>query len=213
MSNQNILIVKMRLVYVMDPMCSWCYAFEPELEEFLAKHTSAVVEFVMGGLAPDSDEPMDENLKQTISSYWYEIQNKTQVTFNHDYWKLNTPYRSTYPACRAVIAAESLKTDSAHKMIKEIQSAYYMEAKNPSLKETLVSCASSIGLDEKKFLKVFESEETEKRLQEHFNKRRALEVRAFPTLFYIDDKNNAYPLTRGYTTVTKLEQQLKSYTH
>ena len=71
---------KMRLLYVMDPMCGWCYGFQPELEDFLAKHSSAEVDWIMGGLAPDSNQPMDENLKQTISSYWYEIEKKSQVT-------------------------------------------------------------------------------------------------------------------------------------
>ena len=93
----------------MDPMCAWCYAFQAELEEFLQKQLLLEVEYIMGGLAPDSDIPMDEGLKKTIASYWLEIEKKTKVSFNHVYWKLNTPYRSTYPACRAVITAEALK--------------------------------------------------------------------------------------------------------
>lgn len=56
-----------------------------ELEEFLQNHPTLEIEYIMGGLAPDSDIPMDENLRQTISSYWYEIEEKTQVTFNHNY--------------------------------------------------------------------------------------------------------------------------------
>lgn len=200
--------MKMRLLYVMDPMCGWCYGFEPELEEFLDKHPAAEVDWIMGGLAPDTDYPMDEKLKQTISSYWYEIEKKTQVTFNHDYWKLNTPYRSTYPACCAVISAESLKAKSAHQMVKAIQSAYYMEAKNPSLKETLIACASSIDLDENQFSEVFNSEETEQRFQEHISLTYQLQVRAFPALFYINDRNHAYPLTLGYTQAASLKQRL-----
>ncbi len=200
----------MQLVYVMDPMCAWCYGFEPELEEFLKKYPSVEVDWIMGGLAPDTNHPMDEKLKQTISSYWYEIQKKTRVTFNHDFWKLNTPYRSTYPACRAVISAESLKVKSAQQMVKSIQSAYYLEAKNPSLEETLIECASSIGLDKNQFLEVFKSEETEQRLQQHLSLTYQLQVRAFPALFFINDKNQAYPLTLGYTQAKNLEQQLNN---
>lgn len=95
----------MRFLYVMDPMCAWCYGFQPELEQFITTFPSADVEWVMGGLAPATEDPMAENIKQSISSYWYEIEKRAQVTFNHDYWKLNTPYRSTYTACRAVISA------------------------------------------------------------------------------------------------------------
>ena len=200
----------MRLVYVMDPMCAWCYGFQPELEEFLKKHSSIEVDWIMGGLAHDTNQPMDENLKQAISSYWYQIEKTAQVTFNHDYWQMNTPYRSTYPACRAVISAESLRAKSTHQMVKSIQSAYYLEAKNPSLKETLIACAKSIGLDENQFLEVFESEETEQQLQQHLSLTYQLQARAFPALFYINDKNQAYPLTRSYTQMANLEQRLKN---
>ncbi|GAA6167217.1 DsbA family protein [Sessilibacter corallicola] len=200
----------MRLLYVMDPMCGWCYGFQPELEQFLEKYPAAQVDWIMGGLAPDSNQPMDESLQQTISSYWHQIEEKTQVTFNHDFWKLNTPYRSTYPACRAVIAAELLKPNSAQQMTKAIQSAYYLEAKNPSLEETLIGCASSLGLDEKEFIQVFKSEETEQRFQQHLSITHQLQIQGFPALLYINDNNQAYPLALGYNNLAGLEQQLKA---
>ncbi|WP_258239192.1 DsbA family protein [Arcobacter sp. CECT 8989] len=198
----------MKLIYVMDPMCAWCYAFSLELEEFLQKHPSFEVEYIMGGLAPDNDTPMDESMKKTISSYWHDIEKKTKVTFNHDYWKENSPYRSTYPACRAVIAAETLQAKSSAKMVKAIQSAYYKESKNPSIKDILVQCAISIGLDETKFLQTFESKKIEEKLQEHLSITHQLQVRGFPALFYINDKNEAYPLTLGFTIASNLENQL-----
>lgn len=199
----------MQFVYVMDPMCGWCYAFQPELEDFLEGYPEAQVDWIMGGLAPDSDEPMDEQLRQMISSYWYKIEEQTKVNFNHDFWKLNTPYRSTYPACRAVISAEALAENSAPKMVKEIQSAYYCQAKNPSLEETLIASASSIGLDEKQFLDVFKSEETKRRFQQHLSIAHQLQVSGFPALFYIDEKNHAHPLILGFSDVASLEKRMK----
>ena len=198
----------MRLVYVMDPMCAWCYGFQPELEAFLEKQSSVEIDWIMGGLAPDTDQPMDKKLKQSISSYWYQIEEKTQVTFNHDYWKRNTPYRSTYLACRAVIAAESLKANCVHQMIKAIQSAYYLDAKNPSLRETLLECAHSIELDEHAFSEALESEETEQRFQQHLNLTRQLQVTGFPALFYIKGGHQAYALALGYCQTADIEQQL-----
>lgn len=197
----------MRFTYVMDPMCSWCFAFQVELEEFLEKHPSVEVDWIMGGLAPDNDQPMDENLKESISSYWHQIEKKTQVTFNHDFWKLNTPYRSTYPACRAVISAELLKAKNSQKMVKAIQSAYYKEAKNPSLEETLLNCAKFIGIDEKQFLEALKSEDVEQRFQEHLRISQQLQVRGFPALFFINDQKQAFPLTLGFCQSAKLEQE------
>ena len=187
-------------------MCSWCYAFQPELEDFLQTQSSLDVSWVMGGLAPDSTDPMDESLKVRISSFWHEIETVTRVSFNHDYWQLNTPYRSTYPSCRAVIAAESLKANSSQAMVKVIQSAYYQEAKNPSLEETLIDCAISIGLDEQNFVDVFKSDETEAQFQDHLSLSRQLQVRSFPTLYYINDNNQPYLLAKGFMPAARLEE-------
>jgi len=51
------------LYYIHDPMCSWCWAFRPAWEKIktsvLSSYTDCSVEYVLGGLAPDSDQPMD----------------------------------------------------------------------------------------------------------------------------------------------------------
>lgn len=197
----------MRFIYVMDPMCAWCFAFQPELEKFLEQHPSAEVEWIMGGLAPDNNEPMDEHLKQTIASYWYQIENTSQVTFNHSYWQLNTPYRSTYQACRAVILAENLVASSSKEMVKAIQSAYYLEAKNPSLDQTLIDCAKSINLSKNRFALKLKSKEIEQQLQEHLNLAGQLQVGGFPSLFYVSEGNQAYPIALGYCRSDELSKR------
>lgn len=197
----------MQFFYVMDPMCAWCYGFEPELTAFLQAYPTAEVSWIMGGLAPDNSQPMSDDLKRTIAAYWYDIEKRSQVMFNHNYWQLNTPYRSTYPACRAVIAAEKLEKNSAGKMVKAIQSAYYQQAGNPSLEATLKSCASAIGLDEAQFVAEFKSEQTEQTFQQHLAISHQLQVSGFPALFYIDEEKRAYPLTLGFCETVELNQR------
>lgn len=201
----------MQFLYVMDPMCAWCYGFEPELELFLLSINSPEnnprVTWIMGGLAPDTDTPMNQEQKETIASYWHQIENKTSVRFNHEYWRINTPYRATYNACRAVIAAERLTPESSQKMVKAIQSAYYKQAKNPSLEETLISCADSIGLNITEFKREFSAKETEQKLQEHLGLVRHFQVGGFPALFWVDSQNRLFPLTHGYCQASHLAQR------
>ncbi len=197
----------MRFLYVMDPMCAWCYGFQPELEKFLKQYPAAEVDWIMGGLAPDTKEPMHENLKKAISSYWYQIEKVSQVTFNHTYWTLNTPYRSTYQACRAVISAEKLAVKSAPKMVQAIQASYYREARNPSLDQTLIDCARSLGLDEKQFVGTLFSTETERQFKEHLNIARRFQVRGFPAFFYINENNEVYPITSGFCKAEELVER------
>jgi predicted DsbA family dithiol-disulfide isomerase len=51
------------LLYFHDPMCSWCWAFRPA---FMALHARLpkvlTLRRVVGGLAPDNDQPMPEEM-------------------------------------------------------------------------------------------------------------------------------------------------------
>ena len=192
------------LIYVMDPMCSWCWAFSTPLTSFLERHPELPIQYVMGGLAPDSDEPMDLSMRSKLQSIWHHIEENTGTEFNHQFWKVNTPRRSTYPACRAVIAAGMLEPDSIAKMITAIQHAYYLNAKNPSDIAVLVECAELIGLDAETFKRLMTSDEINEELSQHLNASRNLGVGGFPALL-LDDGTQLTPLALGYSTLEKLE--------
>lgn len=95
------------LYYAHDPMCSWCWAFRPVLQALRAE-LPVNINWVslLGGLAPETTEPMPDQTKQFIQGQWQKIQQMVPNTeFNFDFWTACDPKRSTYPACRAVIAA------------------------------------------------------------------------------------------------------------
>ena len=118
------------LFYVHDPMCSWCWGHRPQwlqLQASLPK--GVVVKNVVGGLAPDNDEIMPQAQQQAIAGYWKNIENLLGTQFNHDFWRDNKPRRSTYPACRAVIAARWQNREED--MMQALQEAYYLKAQKP----------------------------------------------------------------------------------
>ena len=103
-----------RLYYSHDPMCSFCWAFRPvwaKIQSTLAdKKPDIEIISILGGLAPDSDAPMPEDVKNRVKAAWQYIeQNIPGTQFNYDFWGLQQPRRSTYPACRAVIATKLLE--------------------------------------------------------------------------------------------------------
>ncbi|NIW24777.1 MAG: DsbA family protein [Gammaproteobacteria bacterium] len=172
------------LYHVHDPMCSWCYAFAPTWEHIAAAVTGSMsIQYVLGGLAPDSDQPMPEDLKAYIQNTWRRIQAVVPGTeFNFDFWTRCQPRRSTYPACRAVLAAKHFDADLERPMIERIQHAYYREARNPSDTETLCELAGEIGIDVAAFGDRLGSQACDNELRSEFEKRRALGVTGFPSL-------------------------------
>ncbi len=129
--------------YIGDPMCSWCWGFGPALAAVEAGLPAEVpLCYVMGGLAPDSDEPMAPEVRAYVQKNWRAVEAGTGASFNWDFWERCLPRRSTYPACRAVLAAQL--QDAGPAMFRAVQSAYYTEARNPSDLETLTSLAAGL---------------------------------------------------------------------
>jgi putative protein-disulfide isomerase len=194
------------LYYVHDPMCSWCYAFKPTLDELRKKLNSNIkIVNVVGGLAKHSDEVMPKDVQEKIEHIWYEIKRVVGTKFNHDFWKECIPRRSTYLACQATILARYEKKEL--EMIEAIQNAYYLNAQNPSDASTLIKLAKQIGMDEKKFEEDLKSNKIEEDLQNELNLRRSLNARSFPSLI-LKYKKELYPINIKYNDYKSMLEQI-----
>ena len=173
-----------QLYYLHDPMCSWCWGFKPTWD-IVTKQLSGKIKinFLLGGLALDSDEDMPLQTRDYVQSNWRRIEEKIPGTkFNYDFWSKCKPRRSTYPACRAVISARIQNPDCESSMISAIQKCYYLEAQNPSDEDVLVRLALELGLDAEKFHFDLNSEKVSKTLLTEINLAKSLEMRRMPSL-------------------------------
>lgn len=197
------------LFYVHDPMCSWCWGFRNVWQRLQAEISSKVnIEYVLGGLAPDNDQLMPIAMQQTIEATWKQIQREVPGTdFNFDFWRLNQPRRSTYPACRAVLAARKQHPESADKMLLAIQQAYYLDARNPSDLDVLISLAEAIGLDVTSFSSYIVSETCQHDLLKEINFSRDLHVYSFPSLV-LDRDGEQVSLEIDYTNAQNILRQI-----
>ncbi|MCB1725426.1 MAG: DsbA family protein [Gammaproteobacteria bacterium] len=172
------------LIYIHDPMCSWCWGFRPTFECLCDSLPEGVgVRRLLGGLAPDSDRPMPDELRTRLQATWRRIAERIPGTrFNHDFWHDCQPRRSTWPACRAVIAARHQDAQGESAMIDAIQRAYYLDARNPSDDDTLISLAHGIGLDRTRFAGELHAAETQAELDAEMAETRRIGADSFPSL-------------------------------
>ena len=184
--------MKATLCYLHDPMCSWCWGFRPVWDEIQERLESNLPEldvvYIVGGLAPDCDDPMPLEMRSAIEGYWKRIATELGTTFNHAFWTENTPRRSTYLACRAVLAAK--RQHREYEMIDAIQKGYYLRAMNPSDEAVLIQLAEEIldhGCDSlEQFCSDLRSTEIEQELQQHIRQSRQFQrqglANGFPSL-------------------------------
>lgn len=188
------------LYYIHDPMCSWCWAMAPVLEQ-LGRRLPEAVEFrrLLGGLAPDTDEPMPEDLREMVQGSWRRIlQHVPDTELNFAFWAKCEPRRATYAACRAVIAARRQDEAFETTMNTAIQRAYYTQARNPSDEQTLIELAEEIGLDVNLFREALRSEDVDRELAAEIAQAREMDVESFPALVY-RDRNGIRPIPVNYT--------------
>ena len=171
-------------------MCSWCWGFSKTWSAIKSSLSDDIsIQYVMGGLAPDSNEPMTDEMRDYIQTMWRKIERSVPGTkFNYAFWTNCSPRRSTYPACRAVIAIRKQNPSLEEQMINSIQHAYYIDAKNPSDDSTLIDLALKLDIDIEQFKKTLNNNETQSLLLEDISIAKQLGVHGFPSLFYKDSK-------------------------
>ena len=200
------------LYLIVDPMCSWCWGFSSAWQSFVGEIPSSVpIKILMGGLAPDSDEPMDTKTKTYIQSAWRSVADRTGAKFNHQFWATCQPRRSTYPACRAVVAAGLQLNGSRKRYYEALQRAYFLDARNPSDCDTLISLAKEIGLNPVQFQEDLNSSVVQQAFSEELNQVRSLGVSGFPTVIWhqqnATDENHLEVLSAGYTDANTLRDR------
>ena len=200
-----------RIFYIHDPMCSWCYAFSQSwaaLQQALPREMEVV--YLVGGLAPDTTEPMPPATQKMVQQAWQRIEQTVPgVHFNWDFWSRNTPVRSTYPACRAVLAAKKQRAEAEAEMIRAIQTAYYQQAKNPSLPETLQACAREVGLNEAVFIEDLGSPAMESELQHQIQLARSMDVYSYPSVRLVHN-NTVFPVAIDYLDHQTMLDEIRS---
>ena len=167
-------------------MCSWCWAFKPTWDRVKEELLGQVkVNYLLGGLAPESNQLMPIETRKYVKGNWQRIQEMIPDTrFNYDFWTSCEPRRSTYPACRAVICAKQQHPDFENLMIYGIQKSYYLEAQNPSNDDVLINIAESLGLDTDKFRIDLKSPQINEILLDEIKLARSMDMNSMPSLVF-----------------------------
>lgn len=196
------------LIYVGDPMCSWCYGFGPELDKIKEAFPNTPMEMVMGGLRAGGTETMME-LKDFLYDHWMEVQQASGQKFNFTILDKRDLRYNTEPACRAVWVAGQLDPKSKYPFFKATQESFYMNNQLPGEEDTYVSIANKLGLDTESFLKMFRSKESKAEIYSEFELAQKMGIAGFPSLVAkIDGK--LFLVTNGYQKADKIITLLRN---
>ena len=200
-----------RLLYVMDPMCSWCWGFAPVLEALAEQAAAAGVplQLVVGGLRRDRIA-IDAAARVRYLGYWQAVNASTGQLFNFEQGLPEGLVYDTEPACRALVTARQLDPDSAWPLAKLIQQAFYTEAVDVTQAGTLARLAEQAGIPRIEFAEAFDSPAMQAATAADFSWVQDLGIAGFPTLLAERDGQLAL-LTNGYQPLEALAPLLERW--
>lgn len=197
----------LNLLYIADPLCSWCYGFGPELERLLERHPGARLDLVMGGLRPYNTEPMSAAFKDMLRGHWRHVAQASGLPFSEAIFARDDFIYDTEPACRAVVAARESDPSRAPGFFKAVQAAFYRDGRDVTRDDVLADIAAESGYDRGAVLGRMESETARSRTREDFATAQRLGVSGFPTLA-LSRGDQLYLVTSGYVADDVLEERI-----
>jgi putative protein-disulfide isomerase len=166
------------LLYIADPMCSWCYGFGPELSALLARHPGMQVDLVMGGLRAYNTNVMDAAIKDTLRGHWGHVSQASGQPFSQALFERDDFVYNTEPACRAVTQGD-----------------------------VLADIAAETELQRDLFIAAWNSQEAQDAARADFMSTERLGVQDFPTLAMVEN-SQFYLIANGYIKADVLDERL-----
>ena len=200
-----------KLIYVGDPMCSWCWGFAPEIES-LADDTP--VDVVVGGLRPGPmARELDDRMAASLSHHWHQVAEQTGQPFDIEFLERRDGWvYDTEPAAIAVTTMREMDEAATLGYFTDIQAAFYERGEDVTQTETLVGLAAGHDIDLEAFAATIETDEAKKTAWLDFSRARNWGISGFPALIGELGDGRLVLLARGWTRAADIRDRMASLT-
>lgn len=201
------------LVYVADPMCSWCWGFSPAIEAIEARFGADLpIRLVLGGLRPGTTEPMTDAMKTEIRNHWQHVAEASGQPFDMAFFAREGFVYDTEPASRALVAMRRLGMATALAGLRRIHAAFYAENRDVTALDELAAIAAGLGLDEQAFRVAWDSEEMRQETLGDFALAQRSGIRGFPTLLASNGEEDGFAIvTQGFRPADSILPALEAW--
>lgn len=201
----------MKIIYVFDILCPWCYGFEHVLKEFVRQHDDLKYEFVTGGLFTGSGiKPirdyygMMKDVKEVQSIYPVSFGD----SFKEDLKSGNFMMDSAKPDHVFVLLRDHLNDEGQMKLIFSLQQKFFKEGRNMNEIAPYLEVVDELNLNDS-FKKMITDHFEES--DHDFAYAKKLGVKYFPTL-YLEKEEKLYDLKGNARTLSELELNYRRLT-
>ena len=200
------------LIYVGDPMCSWCWGIAPELDLLTEAHPDLPLRIVVGGLRPGPNaQTVGPELAGYLAQHWEEVERRSGQPFDRTLLDRHNWRYDTEPACRAVVVMRELAPHETFRFFKRLQQAFYVEGLSVWDPNIYGELLQGFDVERDAFLEIFGAQDSVKATWRDFSLARSWGINGFPTIV-LRQGSTGQVIARGYTTAADMENAIATLT-
>ncbi len=174
----------MELLYIANPLCSWCYGFGPSLRRLRARWPQLAITLALGSLGEARlQRPWDADERARLRAHWRRIQTLTGLPFAFGWLEREDFIPDFRPACRALLVVRACWPALVLPFFERLQERFYArgaDITDPALLRAVA--VGEFGTPEARFDALFADPALAQALGREFAQVARLGVRGFPTL-------------------------------
>ena len=174
-----------------DPACSWCWAFQPVATIFEYEFRDLIaIRHAMAGLRdrPPADADFFAEQCRKAGEVF-------EMPFDRGIWKKRL-LRSTFPACRTVVAASLIDPVAGSRLLRRLLEAFHVEQVLIDDAETILRLAAEVGIDVETLGENIASGRVDALFDRDRNEASRLGF-GLPTLVFRSDRNEPHTILEG----------------
>ena len=199
------------IIYVGDPMCSWCYGISKHLLTLRDHYPQYNFKIVVGGLRPGGGEAWDDRMKDMLKHHWEEVNKRSGQPFGYKLFDRESFNYDTEPSCRAVVAARPYLGERELEFFEAVARHFYLDNEDPTELAFYKPLCEQFQIPFDEFAKAFQSEEVRYETQQEFMLNRQWGVRGYPTVVFSTGKE-LFQINPGYAEFEQMKEVIEKIT-
>jgi len=196
--------VERQIIYIGDPMCSWCWGFAPVLKRLRDEFGAvAPMALVLGGMRAFETAPMDDARRAAVRKHWSDVNRATGQPFDTRFFDREGFVFDSEPPCRAAVIVRQQWPDRLWDFYEGLHHGFHAGNRDVTDPAVLADIAAGHGIDRANFLALFEDRAAKAAALADFQWCQRAGVTGFPTVVVREDDQFGL-LTVGCTPYDEL---------
>lgn len=204
--------MNMKLIYVYDPLCGWCYGFTPVIQQLQQQYRGKIAfEILSGGMALAPDHRPASAMYNYIRDAHKRVEATTGIRFGQafleGYLHTSDIMDSEKPSI-ALTVFRQYQPENAISFAHDMQVALNYEGKSLNSDDTYRELAGKYQLPVNEFLQKMQEDDNRYATSQEFRQVQQWGITGFPAAIF-DNGHQLYLVARGYTPPDTLQATIE----